>query len=160
MNKGNLFRYFYDKRSELRHLRFRDILLARTVLDIHRHAQTRIPVLVPVWSIEPLHTIDRDTAMDKVEERSRVLRDNRQEIRRLRYLERSVLMRYMPSVSGIKIIEDGSGGFISFEGNGRVAAIKQVFDRLAGINIEAELYILDDVKKIMRRVNRVRNRNF
>lgn len=37
MPKENIVEYFYNKRSELVSLRFRDILLAKAIADIHRY---------------------------------------------------------------------------------------------------------------------------
>ena len=72
MVKENFFRYIYDKRSELQQLRFRDILMARAITDIHRHVVRKKKKVVPLWSIHPLHCLDRESALNKLEERTKM----------------------------------------------------------------------------------------
>ena len=160
MVKEKFFRYLYDKRSELQQLRFRDILMAKAITDIHRHCVRKKLKVVPLWSIHPIHCLDRPSAMAKLDERIRVLTDHKDEIKRTRAITRKRLLKYLPSISGIKVIRDGHGGYISFEGNGRVEAFRQVFTSSDNLRLEVEIYYVDDLKKILRRVRRVQKRNF
>ena len=160
MVKENFFRYIYDKRSELQQLRFRDILMARAITDIHRHSVRKKQKVVPLWSIHPIHCLDRPSAMEKLDERIRVLTQHKDEIKRLRTLTRNRLLNYLPSISGIKVIRDGRGGYISFEGNGRVEAFRRVFSSGDSLRLEVEVYSVDDPKKILRRVRWVQKHNF
>lgn len=160
MAKENFFHYIYDKRSELQQLRFRDILMARAITDIHRHCVGKKLKVVPLRSIHPMHCLDRPPAMAKLDERIRVLTEHKDEIRALGTLTRKRLSNYLPSISGIKAIRDGHGGYISFEGNGRVEACRQVFSGGDNLRMEVEVYAVDQPKKILRRVRRVQKRNF
>ena len=160
MVKEYLMRYLYTKRSEPQQLRFRDILLAKAVTDIHRHVVRKKSKTVPLWSIRPLDCLERESALSKLEDRVRVLREHKDEIRRLRVLTRERLLNYLPSISGIKVIRDGRGGYISFEGNGRVEALRRVFVSSDGLKLEVEIYYVDEPGKILRRVRRVQRRNF
>lgn len=160
MIKENFIRYVYDKRSELQHLRFRDILMARAVTDIHRHVVRKKVKTVPLWSIRPMHCLDRESAQVKLDQRVQVLTGHRQEIKKLNVLTGKRLSNYLPSISGIKVISGGHGGYISFEGNGRVEALRQVFSNGDNLKLEVEVYYVDDLKKILRRVRRVQKRNF
>lgn len=160
MTKENLASYFYDKRSELLDLRFRDLLLAKAVADIHRYCEGQETKLVKLSRISPIHCIDRLPALKKLKQRVSQLRKNRQQLIKGKQLSKEKLLDIMPSVSGIKVIPDNTGGFISFEGNGRVEALKRVFDKDKDITLEVEIYNLRDRHKVLRRVNRVRRRNF
>ena len=160
MAKENFFRYIYAKRSELQELRFRDILMAKAVTDIHRHVVRKKSKVVPLWSIHPLHCLDRESSLVKLDERVRVLTTHRDEIKRLKVLTRKRLLNYLPSISGIKVIRDGHGGYISFDGNGRVEALRQAFSSSDNLKLEVEVYYVDDLKKILRRVRRVQKHNF
>ena len=160
MAKENLIRYFYAKRTELQHLRFRDILLAKAVTDIHRHVVRKKTRMVPLWSIHPLHCLDRESALNKLEDRVQVLREHKDEIRRHRSLTGKRLLNYLPSISGIKVVRDGRDGYISFEGNGRVEALRRVFPSSDGLKLEVEIYYVDEPGKILRRLRRVQRRNF
>lgn len=160
MTKEHIIEYLYAKRSELFSLRFRDILLAKAVADIHRHSLKQQLKKVPLWSITPIHTIDRTAALDKVQERVELLEKHKEDILKERTLSKQKLLTILPSISGIKVIQENREKYISFEGNGRLEAFKRVFTRQDNIMVEVELYRLKDKKKVLRRVNRVRQRNF
>ena len=160
MTKDNIVDYLYDKRLEIFSLRFRDMLLAKVVADIHRYSLKQQFKMVSLWSITPIHCIDRGSALDKVNNRVKSLQKHKVEILKERILSKQKLLKIMPSVSGIKVIEDVKERYISFEGNGRLEAFKRVFDKQDKIMIEVEIYRLRERKKVLRRVNRVRHRNF
>ena len=160
MSKENLIDYLDDKKSELKDLRFRDALLAKAIADIHRYTDKTEMRYIPLSSITPIHCIDRDSAIDKVNERVSILTENKDELLKYRKLNKAILLQYLPSVSGIKVIKDNDGSYISFEGNGRIEAFKQVFTEDDAIQLEVEEYLLTDYDKILRRVDRVRRRNF
>jgi len=65
----------------------------------------------------------------------------------------------MPSVSWIKVVQDRPGGYLAFEGNGRIAAMQVVFTPSDGIEVEVEQYYFRNTRKIVRRLNRVRRLN-
>ena len=160
MSKENLIDYLDDKKSELIDLRFRDALLAKAVTDIHRYTDKTYMLYVPLTAITPIHCIDRESAIDKVNKRAAILAEHKQALLQIGKLDKESLLQYLPSVSGIKVIKEKEGSYISFEGNGRVAAFKQVFDENDAIELEVEEYQLTDYEKILRRVDRVRRRNF
>ncbi|MGB1799638.1 MAG: hypothetical protein ACPHLK_02275 [Gammaproteobacteria bacterium] len=160
MSKENLVEYLGNKKSELKDLRLRDALLAKAVADIHRHTKQKEIKYVPLSLITPIHCIDREAAINKVKERASILMEHKQELKKIKKLNKQTLLQYLPSISGIKVIKDDNDHYISFEGNGRVEAFKQVFDLNDDIQLEVEEYVLDDYEKVLRRVNRVRTRNF
>ena len=160
MSKENFIDYLDDKKSELKDLRFRDVLLAKAFADILRYTDKTEMKYVPLSSITPIHCIDRESAIDKVNERSEILAEHKAELLNIGKLNKESLLDYLPSVSGIKVIKEKEESYISFEGNGRVAAFKQVFSEDDVIQLEVEEYLLTDYDKILRRVDRVRRRNF
>ena len=160
MSNENFIEYLYQKRSEIKNLRFRDLLLAKAVTDIHRYSVKQQVKVVPLWAIEPIHCIDRDSALKKLNERVAILNNHRHEILKDKILDQRTLQDILPSVFGIKVIYGEGGGFISFEGNGRLEAFKKVFHPKDNIMIEVEVYRLKARNKVLRRVNRVLKRNF
>ena len=160
MTKENLIDYLDEKKSELKDLRFRDALLAKAVADIHRYTDKTEMKFVSLSSITPIHCIDRESAIEKVNKRALILAEHKDELLQLGKLDKASLLKYLPSVSGIKVIKEKEGTYISFEGNGREAAFKQVFNEDDAIQLEVEEYLLTDYDKILRRVDRVRRRNF
>ena len=160
MAKENLIDYLADKSSELKDLRFRDALLAKAVTDIHRYTEKTEMKNISLSDITPIHCIDREGAIDKVNQRAKILAEHKEELLKLEILNKEILLNYLPSVSGIKVIKKKEGRYISFEGNGRVEAFKKVFDSSDSIFLEVEEYLLSDYDKILRRVDRARKRNF
>jgi hypothetical protein len=127
MSKENLVSYLYGKRAEVSRLRFRDVLLAKAIADIHRYTVKQSTREVLLWSITPIHCIDRLPALKKLSQRVRLVRQHKRALQRGNSISREKLLEVMPSVSGIKVISDNSGNYISFEGNGRLEALKRVF---------------------------------
>ena len=151
-----LFRYLFNKRSEIDRLNFNDVLLTKLVLDIHRKRTGSRFEKVKLHSIEPVHPIDRESARAVVLERVKALNVRRDEILRTRLVDRHLLASFLPSISWIKVVRCGDERFVSFEGNGRIEALQRVFDMSDGIDVEAEVYYFKDMTKILRRINRVR----
>jgi hypothetical protein len=158
-NLKKLYRYLLNKRSELENLNVNDILLAKLVLDIHRKKITNTFQKVPLYSIEPIHPINRENSLAATLKRAEAVRSMRDEIILSKCVDREVLGTYLPSISWIKVIDCQNGNFVSFEGNGRLEALKKVFNKGDGITVEVEVYTIKNVVKIQRRIDRVRRHN-
>jgi hypothetical protein len=91
----------------------------------------------------------------------RVVEAVKAEVSASKTITREFLEKHLPSVSSIKIVEMEDGTFVSYEGNGRLGAIQEVFQAERDIRIEVELYRFSemDQAKIRRRINRVRKWN-
>ena len=63
----------------------------------------------------------------------------------------------LPSVSAIKLVEIVPGRFVSFEGNGRLAALRSVFPDATALQIECEVYDIAHAGRLLRRVERLRH---
>ena len=59
----------------------------------------------------------------------------------------------------MKVVEPEPGAYIAFEGNGRLAAMQEVFSPEDGMRVEVEQYHFRNTPKIVRRLNRVRRLN-
>jgi hypothetical protein len=70
-----------------------------------------------------------------------------------------LLAQYLPSVSWIKVVHEKEGSYLAFEGNGRVAAMQQVFSPEENLAVEVEQYHFRNPRKIIKRLNRVRRLN-
>ncbi|HSH03525.1 MAG TPA: hypothetical protein VLL52_13470 [Anaerolineae bacterium] len=151
--------YLWNKRSEVQELRWQDILMTKAILDIHRKRVHKEFVMVPLYQIKPLHPLDRENTIAAVERRAEILREGRERILAGGLLTRELLDEYIPSITAIKVVADSEGGYISYEGNGRLGAMRQVFTPEDGIKVEVEEYYFRNPKKIVRRLNRVRRAN-
>lgn len=151
--------YLGSKLPEILDLGPKDALLAKLVLDIHRKRSRTTEQMVDLQHLEPVHALDRPEVMAKVEERCRALRAVEEDLRRRRQLRREDLMQVLPSVSGFKAVATEDGRFITFEGNGRLAALQEVFGPHLGMQVEVEIYHFHKPHKILRRARRVQRRN-
>ncbi len=155
----SFFKYILGKRSEAKDLGIKDALLAKVVLDIHRKKIGTKFIIVPLHKIYPIHVIDRPNALESLQKRINMLRTHKLDLLEKKVLTREILAKYLPSVSWIKSVADGSGNYISFEGNGRLFALKEVFSEDDQIQLEIEEYSFKSYKKIWRRMHRVRKLN-
>lgn len=148
--------YFWGKKSELSAMDEKDALLAKTVMDIHRKRSHSTFELVPLYALHPIHPINRDSALEATRKRAEILAEEKEELVNRKRLDREVLGKYIPSVSAIKVVQVTEKAYVAYEGNGRLYALQQVFNKEDGIEIEVELYHFSSPEKIIRRINRVR----
>lgn len=154
-----LFSYFFGKKSELSDLDVKDVLLAKTVLDIHRKKTHSDFVLIPLFSLQPVHAIDRENALAATAKRVAVLENVRGKFLESKKITRNLLGEHLPSISWIKVVREDENSYIAYEGNGRLAALQEVFSPDDGLLIEVEEYYFTNATKILRRMNRVRRLN-
>jgi hypothetical protein len=151
--------YFFGKRSEVSALEYKDAVLAKTVLDIHRLRTHKEIVSVPLYSLRQVHELDRDNTQEAIAKRAEGLAPHREAILAAGGLTQETLNEYLPSVSAIKVVQQDAETYIAYEGNGRLAAMQRVFSELDGITVEVEQYRFKNPAKIVRRLNRVRRLN-
>jgi len=155
----DFFHYLLGKKSEISDIETKDLLLAKTVLDIHRKRTHSSFILVPLLTIKPIHAIDRESAQKATLKRVELLKEVRELLLAEKNLSRKYLAEYLPSISWIKVVRDYEDTFIAYEGNGRVAALQHVFTEDDDIMVEVEEYHFKNRAKIIRRMNRVRRLN-
>ncbi len=156
---SEFFRYLLGKRSEVKDMGAKDALLAKVVLDIHRLKTGKLNKRVPLFALLPVHGLDRDNSMAVVNERVAALQQHKERLLAAKQLDQSLLHEVIPSVSAIKVVADGEGHYIAFEGNGRLGALVRVFSEADEMLIEVEEYQFKQTQKIVRRLNRVRKAN-
>ncbi|MBN1757358.1 MAG: hypothetical protein JW863_03515 [Chitinispirillaceae bacterium] len=154
-----LVRYLLGKTSELGDLDTKVLLLTKVILDIHRKKNSTAFVMTPLFSLNPIHAIDRDNALEATRKRAGELMKIKDRLMKEKNITREILAEYLPSVSWIKVVKEREGSYISYEGNGRLAAMQQVFTPEDGIMVEVEEYSFRKPAKIIRRMNRVRRMN-
>ena len=151
--------YLLAKRTEVQDLDFKDIVLAKVILDIHRKRLRKDLVMVPLFHLKPIHRLDRETAIQATERRVEMLRSERDALLAAREITCKMLAEVLPSVSWIKVVQEGPESYLAFEGNGRLAALQRVFNAADGMAVEVELYRFRRPRTIIRRLNRVRRHN-
>jgi hypothetical protein len=157
----NFLRYLLGKSSDLRDLDRNDVLLGKVVLDIHRKKREANMAFVPIDQILPIHPIDREEAIETMQKRADAVGQHRKEIEAEGEISREFLHQFLPSVYDIKVVDLGDGQFVSFEGNGRLAALKEGLGPDANLPVEVECYRFDDkaLRKLRRRIDKVRRGN-
>ncbi len=140
-------------------LEAKDVLLAKTVLDIHRKRTHSAFVFVPLSTIMPIHAIDRKSALVATQGRVETLTEKKGELCKKGKITKDRLAEYLPSISWIKVVRESSDCLIAYEGNGRLAALQIVFCEDDNILIEVEEYYFRNPLKILHRMNRVRRLN-
>ncbi len=153
------FSYLLGKKSEVSELDVKDIMLTKAVLDIHRKRTHKSRVSVPLFSIQKVHRLDRENSMLATRQRVKTLQEHKQELLEAREMTCELLAKYLPSISWMKVVEHRPGSYIAFEGNGRLAAMQEVFSPHDDMRIEVEQYHFRNTAKIVRRLNRVRKLN-
>ncbi|MFP6581432.1 MAG: hypothetical protein VCD00_02625 [Candidatus Hydrogenedentota bacterium] len=151
--------YLFGKRSEVKDMSAKDAMLAKVILDIHRKRTHTKFIRVPLFSLHQIHRLDRDNAMESLKKRIALLEENKDEIAELKSLSCDDLNHYLPSVSAIKVVQESVDSYIAYEGNGRLAALREIFSEAEGIELEVENYVFENPAKIIRRMNRVRKMN-
>ena len=150
--------YLLGKRGELAALDHKDAYMAKVIMDIHRKRSGKRLVRVPLAQLEPIHRIDRESALRTMRERADALRAHRDALLAARLLDSDALHALIPSVSQIKVVRDGER-WLAFEGNGRLYAMREVFTDDDGMQVEVEEYLFDDPRSLQRRLRRVRKLN-
>jgi hypothetical protein len=151
-------RYLLSKRSEVAQMDYKDAYMAKVIMDIHRKRTGKRLVRVPLARLDPIHRIDRDSALRTMRERAEALRAHRDRLLAAKLLDIETLQSIIPSVSQIKVVRD-SERWLAFEGNGRLYAMREIFTADDGMQVEVEEYVFDDPRSIQRRLHRVRKLN-
>ena len=151
--------YLAGKTSEIQSMDVKDAVMAKVILEIHRTRTHKLVTSVPLYSIKPIHKLNRKTALQTVEERSETLRQNRSALLLDRQITSERLADLMPSVSWIKVVQSAPTEYLAFEGNGRLAAMKNVFDPSDEMMVEVENYHFKNTGKVLRKLARIRKMN-
>ena len=146
------------KRGELAALGHKDAYMAKVIMDIHRKRSGKRLIRVALAQLEPIHRIDRESALRTTQQRAESLRAHRDALLTTKLLDSEALQSIIPSVSQIKVVQDGNR-WLAFEGNGRLYAMHEVFNAEDGMQVEVEEYLFDNPRSLQRRLRRVRKLN-
>lgn len=155
----NFFKYLFSKRSELSDLDFKDALLAQANVRIYRTRTSKTMEMVPLKYLKLIHSLDRENAKAVLQKRVGELNIHKKSILIDNKIKMVNLSEHLPSVSLIKVVEANSRNFLAFEGNGRIAALKEVFGDKEDVCVEVEKYHFRNKKNIIRKLNRLRKLN-
>ncbi len=146
--------WLLNKTPELKHLSMSDALLAKIVIDIKRESQIHAFKAVSLDSLAPIHPINRETALDKVDLRAKAIIDHKEKIARGGHISNAIMEEIMPSVSPIQAIPFHSKHLV-FEGNGRLAALQRVFNGSDNITIEIDEFLIPSDSRIFEDIQKL-----
>lgn len=155
----NFIKYLIGKKSEVADLETKDILLGKTIVDIHRKKTHSSLILVPLFDLYPVHAIDRENAIKDTEARVVIVEESKEILLQEKNLTKEILNNYLPSVSGVKVVRSSANSFISYEGNGRLVALQKVFKPSDDMHIEVEEYSFKNSAKILKDLEIIRQLN-
>ena len=158
-NLRKLADYLIGRSHEVQNLDLKDLLMAKVILDIHRTRTRKELVFLPLGNLKPIHTLDRPNAIRATEARVEALGPHRERLLAAGRLTCADLAEVLPSVSWIKTVRENDQSYLTYEGNGRLAALHEMFGSDADLEVEVELYHFRRPKKIVRRLNRLRRLN-
>lgn len=153
------FAYLAGKKSEVAEMGVNDVYMAKVILDIHRKRTHKERVMAPLFSLKPIHPLDREDTLKATQHRMRTLEANKARILETGEMTFDALNEYLPSISWIKVVQDSPDSYLAYEGNGRLGAMHRVFTPEDGIRVEVEAYRFRNPAKIVRRLNRLRRMN-
>ena len=151
--------YLLGKRSEIKDLDLKDAVMAKVILKIHRTRIDKALIRVPLHDVVQLHKLDRENSMAATQKRIDTLNEHKAEILTDPVLTVERLNAYLPSVSGVKVVQESARSYIAYEGNGRLAALQAVFGESDGVELEVEEYTFKNPAKVLKGLNRVRRMN-
>ncbi len=148
--------YLWGKKSELTDMDEKDLLLSKVVLDIHRKRSHKTVEIVPLFHLLPIHPINREGSLTSTSQRIKILHDKQEELLTKKILTNEVLKECIPSISAIKAVRLSDDEIVAYEGNGRLAAMQEVFSSGDNISVEVEIYHFKRPRSIHRRIKRLR----
>jgi len=157
------FEWGAQKLPELAHMDVPDLLLAQAVAEIRASKSSVEHVFIDHRALRPIHPINRPTAEAKADERAAALRSAEGLIRAngMKLSEELIAahdeLLPLKSVTGFQVVEMGPGeGYVTFEGNGRRAAIERAFHD-EPVEVEVRLFRFPDEQSAKRIRDRIRN---
>lgn len=138
----DFFVYWYEKREEVRFLKLRDLKQLNIISQIELFTVKKEKIFIGLKSIRLLHPIDRESALEKIKQREKRIKDYTDID--ITSISQKELDEIMPSITPIKVVR-WKKRYIVWEGNGRIVALKKVF--LKNVEVEVVEYHLDEVGK-------------
>ncbi len=164
---ASFFEWGVQKLPELAAMDVPDLLLAQVVAEIRARSDSVEHLFVPHKKLVPIHPINRPSAEEKAQARADAARAAFSiiEANGMRFSEELTAGREelaaFKSVTGIQVVQLEDGRYVTFEGNGRAAALVQAFPD-EDILVEVRHYLFDEEderRRIWRHIARTRKAN-
>ncbi len=152
-----IWNWLFAKRSELAQLGYKDAFMAHIVIEIMQKNRGHEFKYCPLYSLDPIHPVDnRENALKATKQRADDIRPHKSKLLKMGRLSKEVLAEYLPSATYARVVPMSEDRFVTFEGNGRVAALKMVFAPEDNIEIEVDVYYPKRPRRIRRKIKKLR----
>ena len=115
-------------------------------------------VYIPLNQLAFIHPITRESSMEKSQKRVQSLKEISDEISD-DAISHEMLSQAMPSKNALRVIQAEDLSYVVFDGNGRLLALKKVFDSNPNFKVEVELFKSNSslLKKTLERLRKMRD---
>lgn len=152
-----ILNWLFAKRSEVLQMNYKDALLAHIIVEIVQSNKKHQFEYCDLYKLDLVHPVDnRENTIQATKERANKLKPHKAKLLKKNKLSKEDLARYLPSATYARAVPTKRGRYITFEGNGRVAALKQVFAPEDKIQIELEIFYPKHPRRVQRRINKLR----
>lgn len=120
--------YFLSKVKEVHELDRTAVRASLLRMQISMLATSKGLTYLPMSQLRPIHPIKRAEAVKKLEQRAMAFK-NFLDLNQATKISDSQISAVLPSRTSIRVINSVDGGYVVFDGNGRLEAIKRSTDK-------------------------------
>jgi hypothetical protein len=149
--------WLYGKHTEVSEMQPRDAFMAKIILETTQKTDEPHMSYVSLFDINQIHPItNRKSARMETIKRAKKVDENKWELLQSGTISNDTLKELMPSVTPIRVVPTNDGSYFSFEGNGRLAALKSVFDQSDDMSVEVEIFKPKNQEEILADIHKLR----
>ena len=142
----NFFKYFFEKRVEIKELKIRDLKQANIITQIELFKLKTEKLEIELNKLKFfLHPIDHLFSIKKLKTRQKKILKYKEKILESKKISKKILDKTMPSITDIKVVELERDKFLVWEGNGRIKALQKVFNKNKNIKVEVTNFVLTNL---------------
>lgn len=152
-----LWNWLYGKKDEVGEMDHRDVFMGHIVSELLLTSTHNDFAFVQLYQLKPIHPVDnRENTIKATQERAKKIVQYKDRLLRSQKMTKEDLAEILPSATYIRAIQDTDGSYATFEGNGRIAALKQVFSPEDNLEIEVDVYHPKKIKRTQKKLAKLR----
>ena len=150
-------RWLYSKRSELAQVQYRDFLMAHIIFEILRTSTRQEFKFITLYHLNPIHPVNnRENTIRFTQERVKNVLKHKNSLLKKREISKEDMIEILPSANYVRAIQSKKGSYYTFEGNGRIAALKEVFLQEDKIEVEVCVYYPKNLKRALAKIKKLK----
>lgn len=152
-----LWNWFYEKRSEVAQMDHKDAFMGKIVFEILQTSTKNEFIFIPLHSLIAIHPVDnRENTIKATKKRAKKVAQYKKELLKTKKISKEKIAEILPSATYIRAIPAPHGNYYSIEGNGRIAAFLQNFDKQDNIKLEIDVYYPKNLEKSQTDIQKLR----